>query len=90
MLFRQSRFAWLTLLSLLVSFPLVAVCASLTGQRFRNDLVQWVDQDSPAAKRFADFRDQFGINEYVLIRGRVATWTTNVLLQSNQIWRKPN
>ena len=67
MLFRQSRFAWLTLLSLLVSFPLVAVCASLTGQRFRNDLVQWVDQDSPAAKRFADFRDQFGINEYVLI-----------------------
>ena len=70
MFFRHPRSAWLVLLGLLATFPLVAWCASLTGQRFRNDLVDWVDQDSSAASQFAEFRQQFGLSEYALMTWR--------------------
>ena len=67
MLFCRPSQAWKPLLVLLITFPLVGLCASLTGKRFRNELFQWADQESTAAKDFAEYRRKFGINEYVLM-----------------------
>ena len=65
--FCRSSYAWKTLLVLLTTFPLVLLCASLTGKRFRNDLTEWVNQETVVARQFAGYRDKFGINEYVLM-----------------------
>ena len=67
MRFYQPFNAWNPLILLLITFPLVALCASRTAQQFRNELTQWLDQESVAAHEFAEYRSKFGINEYVLM-----------------------
>ena len=58
---------WVMLAVFLGSFPLVAYVSTLPPQRFRNEITQWGDIKSEVYQQFAAYREQFGVNEYVII-----------------------
>jgi len=55
------------LLIFVASFPLVAYVSTLPPQRFRNEITEWGKRDSEVYKDFVNYREQFGINEFVVV-----------------------
>lgn len=51
----------------LLTFPLVAYVSTLPAQRFRNEITEWGNAATPEYRAFSDFREQFGVNEYVMV-----------------------
>ena len=58
---------WVLLAAFVLTFPLVAYVSTLPPQRFRNEITQWGDVNSEAYQQFANYREQFGFNEFVVV-----------------------
>ena len=50
-----------------LTFPLVAYISTLPAGRFRNEITEWGNQQSAAYQQYDDFREHFGVNEYVIV-----------------------
>ena len=55
------------ILVFVITFPVVAYISTLPAQRFRNVITEWGDPDSAAYREFVDYRNKFGINEFVVV-----------------------
>ena len=55
------------LLLFILTFPLVAYVSTLPAGRFRNEITEWGNKNSPAYQQYSDFRDRFGVNEFVVV-----------------------
>ena len=50
-----------------LTFPLVAYISTLPAGRFRNAITEWGNRNSNAYQQYDEFREQFGVNEYVIV-----------------------
>ena len=50
-----------------ITFPLVVFVSTLPPQRFRNEITEWGERDSNVYKDFVNYREQFGVNEFVVV-----------------------
>ncbi len=48
-------------------FPVVAYVSTFPTQRFRNEITEWGNCDSATYKRFVEYQEKFGINEFVVV-----------------------
>ncbi len=51
-----------------VSFPLVVYVSTLPVASFRNEITHWGDRDSQTYQEFADYKNMFTGNEFVVVR----------------------
>ena len=51
-----------------VSFPLVVYVSTLPVASFRNEITHWGDRDSQTYQEFADYKNMFTVNEFVVVR----------------------
>ena len=57
----------LILSTFVLSFPFIAYVSTLPPQRFRNEITEWGDPNSQAYREFSEYRQKFGVNEFVVV-----------------------